>query len=131
MKRPTWIPRSLTSVLVVAVASAAFAHDRVPTLPFPNNPDPTLCGIPQPVGEGVTGVLHGRFEGQLIEPEVHLVDSHLRHEVVGHVQSGARIEVLLYQENPELDFYLVRFAGPDGTMEGWVPAPYLRLDEVP
>ena len=33
----------------------------------------------------------------------------------------------MFQDNPELDFYFVRWPGPNGTQSGWVPAPYLEV----
>ncbi|MBA2665530.1 MAG: hypothetical protein H0U69_00680 [Trueperaceae bacterium] len=115
------------TVLLGVGSGLALAHDDVPKLPFADNPDPDACGIPQPLGAGFTGVLHANFEGALPEPIVHLVDSHLRRSVTGHVPAGSVVEVSLFQNNPTLDFYFVRWHGPDGWHEGWVPAPYLTL----
>ena len=122
MRRP-WIQ----ALAIAACLGTAAAHGVVPTLPFATNPDPNLCGIPVPMGDGFTGVLHATFEGVAHEEVVHLVDSHLRSEVTGHVPAGSVVEVVLFQDNPELDLYFVRWHGPDGTQSGWVPAPYLDV----
>ena len=99
----------------------------VPTLPFPSRNDPSLCGIPQPMGKGVSGILDGHYHGTLIEATVYLYDSHLRNAVTGEAPTGTRVRVLYYQSNPVLDYYLVRVPTPDGSsFEGWVPAPFLR-----
>ena len=45
----------------------------VPELPFEDNPDPTLCGIPEPWGEAGRAWLTGVYEGELIQPEVLLL----------------------------------------------------------
>ena len=121
--RRTWI---LALAIVASIGTVA-AHDAVPTLPFPTNPDPDLCGIPVPMGDGFTGVLHATFEGVVQEEVVHLVDSHLRAGVTGHVPAGSVVEVVMFQDNPELDFYFVRWQGPEGNESGWVPAPYLEV----
>ena len=98
----------------------------VPALPFPSHNDPSLCGIPQPMGKGVTGTLDGHYQGKLVEPTVYLYDSHLRNAVTGEAPSGTPVEVLYYQSNPTLDYYMVRVTTPGGSFEGWVPAPFLR-----
>lgn len=127
MIRARLILTTLALAFGAFVHGSALAHDEVPPLPFANNPDPNQCGIPRMLGEGVLGVLHGEFDGVLQEPIVHLVDSHLRRAVTGHVPAGTVVEVIMYQDNPALDFYFVRWHGPDGIQEGWVPAPYLDI----
>ncbi len=99
-----------------------------PPLPFDDNPDPDQCGIPTPLGDGVTGSVSGRYDGRLVFERVHLYDSHLRAKVTGLVPDGARVEVVMMQINPTLDFFLVRWEGPDGRVQGWIPAPFLDLD---
>ncbi|MFN2322754.1 MAG: hypothetical protein ABR510_07335 [Trueperaceae bacterium] len=121
--RRTW----LCTLAIAAWLGTAAAHGEVPALPFATNPDPDLCGIPVPMGEGFQGVLHATFEGVVQEEVVHLVDSHLRAQVTGHVPAGTVVDVVMFQENPELDFYFVRWHGPDGPQEGWVPSPYLDV----
>lgn len=120
----------LVACLFVGAAlagGAVSAHDEVPSLPFATNPDPDLCGIPVPMGDGFVGLLHAVHGGEVQESTVHLVDSHLRATVTGHVPAGATVDVVLFQDNPELDFYFVRWDGPDGEVSGWVPAPYLEV----
>lgn len=99
----------------------------VPPLPFPNNPDPEQCGIPQPWGNDEVAYLHGYYEGTLVEPMVHLYDGHLRNNVIGHAPTGSAVRIKLYQANPVLDYYLVRTLHTEPPQEGWVPAPFLRF----
>jgi hypothetical protein len=106
---------------------AVLAHDEIPELPFPNVQDPLLCGMPQQLGNGVPGTLDGRFQGELVEPEVHLYDSHLRSEVTGHLPHGAEVLVTMYQDNPVLDFYFVVGDSDEGPVRGWVPKPFITL----
>lgn len=99
----------------------------VPNLPFADNPDPSQCGIPIAWGDSnnkawLTGVWHG----ELIEHDVLLYDSHLRQSVVGSAPHGSQVEILLFQENPVLDYYYVRV----GSKEGWVPEPFVSFDPV-
>jgi hypothetical protein len=103
----------------------------VPDLPFPDNPDPDQCGIPIEWGSDNQAWLSGLYEGELIEPTVHLYDSHLRLEVTAEAPHGAEVEVLLYQQNPVLDYYLVNIQGQSGQgSQGWVPAPFLSFEPV-
>lgn len=122
----------LTALVVALTIGLATAEaDRpVPELPFPNNPDPDACGIPRAWGPNDAAWLDGAYEGELVEPVVHLYDSHLRSAVTGALPTGTSVRVILYQNNPVLDFYLVRGEDPDGTThEGWVPAPFLAFEE--
>jgi len=121
----------LCALLFATWLGAATAHGVVPELPFATNPNPDLCGIPVRMGDGFEGVLHAVFDGVVQEELVHLVDSHLRAEVTGHVPAGSVVELVLFQNNPELDFYFVRWHGPDGIEAGWVPAPYVELVKKP
>jgi hypothetical protein len=105
-----------------------WAHDAVPELPFPNEQDPLLCGIPQTLGSGVPGVLDGHHEGVLVEPEIHLYDSHLRSKVVGHVPHDREVLVTMFQDNPVLNFYYVVAETKAGKVQGWVPEPYLEFE---
>lgn len=101
----------------------------VPPLPFEDNPDPLACGIPINWTGNSQGWLTGYYEGELVEPDVYLYDSHLRKQVTGIAPSGTEVRVLLYQQNPSLNYYMVQFPGADGhTIEGWVPAPFLSFD---
>lgn len=99
-----------------------------PPLPFDDNPDPDQCGIPVPLGDAVFGTVRGWHEGQRVFDEVHLYDSHLRSAVTGLVPDGTRVQALLFQENPTLDYYFVRWTAPDGTIEGWLPDPFFELE---
>ena len=128
----------LTALTLVAPASMAQAETLVlpaagspialPPFAFDDNPDPDQCGIPQPLGSGFMGTLHGEVDGALVEPMVYLYDSHLRSRVMGMVAAGSEVEVVLAQSNPVLDFFMVRYRADDGrSVEGWVPAPFLQL----
>lgn len=101
----------------------------VPALPFADNPDPSQCGIPVRWGESGEAWLTGLWEGELIQPEVLLYDSHLRAGVTAGAPHGTEVEIVLFQENPVLDYYFVRIPGDPGG-EGWVPAPFLSFDPV-
>lgn len=111
------------SVSAVTRAPAQPLPDSVPALPFHDNPDPLLCGIPEP--DGRQAVVTGTFEGQLVQPIVYLYDSHSRNEVVGQVFPATRVKVELRQINPELNFYFVRTIGVQPPQSGWIPAPFL------
>lgn len=99
----------------------------VPELPFPDNADPTVCGIPVPFGSDNRAWLTGTYQGELIQPTVLLYDSHARRSITGRAPSGAEVEVVLSQTNPTLNYYLVRTAG-DEVQEGWIPAPFLSFE---
>jgi hypothetical protein len=102
----------------------------VPALPFDDNPDPSQCGIPVPWGEfDNTAWLSGIWEGRLVQPDVFVYDSHLRQSVVGSAPHGTQVEIVLYQENPVLDYYMVRIQG-ESQLEGWLPEPFLSFDPV-
>lgn len=102
----------------------------VPALPFDDNPDPAQCGIPVQWGEADNaGWLTGFWEGDLIQPEVLLYDSHLRVSVTGSAPHGTEVEIVLFQENPVLDYYFVRIRG-DSVQEGWVPEPFLSFEPI-
>jgi hypothetical protein len=128
----------LALLLATLLAASAMAHAQegsggeraiaVPELPFDDNPDPDQCGIPQPLGKGVTGVVTGVWQGELRFGDVHLYDSHLRGAVTGTVPHGATVQLVMFQNNPVLDYWLVRWDGPDGPVEGWLPDPFLDRD---
>jgi hypothetical protein len=103
----------------------------VPKLPFPDNPDPALCGIPQQWTSDEPAYLTGLYEGELIQPTVFLYDSHLRRSVVAKAPHGAEVEILLSQSNPELDYFMVKIVGAEGPNEGWVPAPFVTFEPPP
>lgn len=110
------------------VARGASDNLAIPHLPFPDNPDPDACGIPTPWGSSEPAWLDGHYQGELVEPIVHLYDSHLRREIIGRAPSGIEVEVILFQDNPTLNYYLVRTVGLEPPQEGWVPAPFLQLE---
>ncbi len=94
-----------------------------PPLPFHDNSDPSLCGIPAPDGRQAT--VTGSYAGQLIQPIVYLYDSHSRNQVVGQVYPETRVKVELRQNNPALNFYFVRTIGVEPVQSGWIPEPFL------
>ena len=102
----------------------------VPPLPFADNPDPALCGIPQPVGPSEAAArVTGWYDGALVMDPVLVYDSHLRRSVVGSIPDGHAVELVLFQANPELDYFLVKAeVEEDGELrrvEGWLPAPFV------
>lgn len=100
----------------------------VPDLPFNDNPDPNQCGIPVRWGVDDPAWLTGVWEGELIQPEVLLYDSHSRFSISGRLEHGSEVVIVLFQENPVLDYYLVRSI--HGDVEGWVPSPFLAFEPV-
>lgn len=100
----------------------------IPRLPFPDNPDPDACGIPMLWGSSGPAWLDGRYQGELVESIVYLYDSHLRREIIGKAPSGTEVEVILFQDNPTLNYYLVRTVGLEPPQEGWVPSPFLQFE---
>lgn len=118
-------PMAQAETLVLPAAGAPIP---VPPFPFDDLPDTVTCSVPQPLGSGVSGTLHGELGGALVEPMVYLYDSLRRSRVMGMVAAGSEVEVVLKQLNPVIDFFLVRYRSHDGrSVEGWVPAPFLRL----
>lgn len=102
----------------------------VPPLPFDDNPDPAQCGIPVQWGQAdATAWLSGEWEGEVIQPEVLLYESHLRTSLTGGAPHGTEVQIVLFQENPVLDYYFVKVPGDPGQ-EGWVPEPFLSFDPV-
>jgi hypothetical protein len=101
----------------------------VPSLPFVDNPDPTQCGIPTRWGTTNNQAwLTGFYEGDLVQPIVYLYDSHLRRSVTASAPHGTEVEIVLVQENPTLDYYMVKIVGaPIEADEGWIPAPFLSF----
>ena len=101
----------------------------IPELPFPDNPDPTVCGKPERwLASADRAWLTGYWEGDLVEPQVVLYESHLRTTITGSAPHGSEVRVVLSQSNPVLDFYFVEVEGAD--VSGWVPAPFLSFDRV-
>jgi hypothetical protein len=103
----------------------------VPELPFADNPDPALCGIPQPWGSDEPAYLTGIYEGKLVQPVVFLYDSHLRRKIQAEAPHGVKVKILLAQSNPTLNYYLVKVEGAGPPNEGWVPAPFLVFEPPP
>jgi hypothetical protein len=103
----------------------------VPHLPFPDNPDPALCGIPKPWNSNESAYITGIYEGELIQPIVFLYDSHLRRSITAEAPHGSEIKILLSQSNPELDYFLVKIVGAEPPNEGWVPAPFVSFTAPP
>jgi hypothetical protein len=104
------------------------SNQPIPELPFADNPDPNLCGIPEPWTSDAPAWLSGYYQGQLIQPIVFLYDSHLRRSITGQAASGSQVTILLSQSNPSLNYYLVRTTG-DNPQEGWIPEPFLSFDQ--
>jgi hypothetical protein len=95
-------------------------------LPFVDNPDPTLCGIPTP--DDRLGLVHGEVDGEPAGPIVNFFDSHARGKVSGQVYPGAQVQILLSQSNPTLDYYFVKTVNVEPPQEGWVPAPFVDVE---
>jgi len=100
----------------------------VPDLPFPDNPDPSQCGIPINWGTDEHVWVSGYYQGKLVQPLVYLYDSHLRLSVAGVVPDGTKVKIILYQQNPTLDYYLVETVDLDTPQEGWIPSPFLSFE---
>jgi hypothetical protein len=110
-----------------AAQIAEMRNPAVPELPFPDNPDPTQCGIPTRWGDNSQAWLTGFYEGELIQEDVLLYDSHLRLDISARVPHGSEVEILLYQQNPVTDYYLVKVIGAEEPNEGWIPGPFLSF----
>jgi hypothetical protein len=100
----------------------------VPDLPFPDNPDPSQCGIPTTWGTDESAWVSGYYQGELVQPTVFLYDSHLRLSIAGAIPSGTEVTIILYQQNPSLDYYMVKTVDSDPPQEGWIPAPLLSFE---
>ncbi|MBK5266232.1 MAG: hypothetical protein JJE47_02250 [Acidimicrobiia bacterium] len=72
--------------------------------------------------------LNGMFDGQMLQSVV-LLYSHQRFSITGSAPHGTQDRILLYPENPVLDFYLVKTVGPN-PQEGWIPAPLLSFEPL-
>ena len=116
----------------IEATSTALEQMAVPNLPFPDNADPAECGIPQPWGTNNNQAwLNGYWEGDLIQPMVYLYDSHGRNIVTAAAPHGTEVQVLLFQSNPTLNFYLVKIPSlPSGINEGWIPEPFLSFEPI-
>ena len=98
----------------------------VPALPFADNADPTLCGIPEP--DDRRGIAIGEFEGEVVQPIVYLYNSHSRSSITGQVFPGTELQVELSQTNPTLNFYFVRTINVEPAQSGWIPAPFIQFE---
>jgi hypothetical protein len=124
---------TLTSPALNPAYAAQIATMRsadIPKLPFADNPDPSQCGIPVIWGEDGRAWLTGIYQGKLAEPMVFLYDSHLRLNIVAKAPHGTEVEVILYQQNPVTDYYLVKIKGAEQPNEGWIPGPFLSFDPL-
>jgi hypothetical protein len=113
-----------------AAMIAAQRDPRVPDLPFADNPDPSQCGIPTQWGSDEPAWLTGIYEGELIQPTVLLYESHLRLGISGEAPHGSEVTVILFQENPVTDYYMVEVNDADESVQGWIPAPLLSFEPV-
>ena len=113
-----------------AALIAAQRDPRVPDLPFPDNPDPSQCGIPTQWGLDDPAWLNGFYEGELLFQNLTLYDSHLRLGISGEAPHGSELTVILYQQNPVTDYYLVKVKNGDQPFQGWIPAPFLSFEPV-
>jgi hypothetical protein len=114
----------------LAAQLMAMRDPDVPELPFPDNPDPSQCGIPSQWAGDAPAWLNGYYGGKLVEPIVYLYDSHSRLHIVAQAPHGTEVKVILYQNNPVVNYYMVKVVGLEGANEGWVPAPFLSFDLV-
>lgn len=122
------VPAPSAAPVVTHETQASLERDPdVPELPFADNPDPAQCGIPIRWGVDDPAYLSGYYEGELVQPEVFLYNSHLRLSIAGAAPTGAAVRVLLFQGNPTLDYYVVETLNLEPSQEGWVPAPFLQF----
>lgn len=128
----SWALAALLALLLAACGQTVQAApadplpETIPALPFPDNPDPTLCGIPTP--DDRMGVATGDVDGQVIRPIVYLYDSHLRNAITGQIYPGTQVQIKLSQSNPELNYYFVESINVEPKQSGWVPAPFVRVE---
>ena len=114
-----------------AARIAAERDPNIPDLPFFDNPDPNQCGIPIIWGgSNDRAWLTGMYEGELVQPTVLLYDSHLRMQITAQAAHGTAVTIIMYQQNPVVDYYYVEIDGADGPNKGWLPAPFLSFEPV-
>ena len=113
-----------------AAQIAAMRSPDVPALPFADNSDPTQCGIPVQWGANGRAYLTGEYAGELVQPVVLLYDSHSRFEITGQAEHGTAVDIILYQQNPALNYYFVKVVNSTTKNEGWVPAPFLSFEPL-
>ncbi|MHB8629726.1 MAG: SH3 domain-containing protein [Aggregatilineales bacterium] len=124
------VPTNQSNSANTASLLSAIDHaPNVPALPFADNLDPSQCGIPTPWTSNTSAFLTSVYKGILIEPIVFLYDSHLRQRVVASAPNGAEVKILMAEQNPTLNYYMVEIvdASPPNN-EGWVPAPFVTFD---
>lgn len=109
---------------------AAMRDPGVPELPFPDNPDPSQCGIPSQWSGDATAWLNGYYQGEMVQPIVFLYESHSRLRITSQAPHGTEVKIVLYQLNPVVNYYMVKIVGPEGTGEGWIPEPFLSFEPV-
>jgi len=120
-----WLAAACTPVQTNAAPDAPIPQE-IPPLPFAENPDPTLCGLPQP--DGRKGVITGEYEGEVVQPIVYLYSSHLRDSIVGQVYPGTKVKITLRQINPSLDYFFVETINVEPPQKGWAPAPFVEIE---
>jgi hypothetical protein len=120
---------NVTAVSTKSVTTTLARNPDIPTLPFPDNPDPSLCGIPTAWGPTNNQAwLNGVYDGKMVQPTVFLYDSHLRYNIKAQALHGTEVQIILFQVNPMLNYYMVKIVGaPAGQNEGWVPEPFLSF----
>ena len=94
-------------------------------MPFADNADPTLCGIPEP--DDRHGFATGELEGEIVQPIIYLYDSHARTSITGQIFPGTELQVELRQVNPTLNYYFVRTVNVEPAQSGWIPEPFIRF----
>jgi hypothetical protein len=115
----------------LAARIAAERDPNIPDLPFFDNPDPNQCGIPIVWGgSNDRAWLTGMYEGELVQPMVLLYDSHLRMQITTEAPHGTAVTIIMYQQNPVVDYYYVEIDGVDGPNKGWLPAPFLSFEPI-
>ncbi len=113
-----------------AAMIAAQRDPRIPDLPFLDNPDPGQCGIPIKWGTNDPAWLTGVYEGELIQSDIMLYESHLRLQINGEAPHGSEVTILMFQDNPYTDYYLVETKDAEAPIQGWVPEQLLSFERV-
>lgn len=128
--KQTLVPEG-TLVPAYATLIAEKRNPAVPNLPFADNPDPNQCGIPSSWGKHNNQAwLTGKYQGNLIQQDVLLYDSHLRLDITASAPHGTQVTILLYQQNPSLNYYFVKINEAEPPNEGWIPAPFLSFEPL-
>ena len=126
----TAIALAACTVPPTTTAPTAPIPQEIPPLPFADNPDPALCGIPQPDGRtGVVAGWTGGSEAATARDEIiYLYDGHARQAITGQVFAGTPVNIVLRQSNPALDYYYVETRNVTPAQKGWAPAPFVQVD---